>query len=80
MHKTPFMNNKTIFAENLFSLRNFVSDVDDMIESISIHYSGFIAITFDPNASKESIQCRLDEYGITDFEFSNDCRQIFIYK
>jgi len=74
------MNDKTFFAENLFTLRDFVSDVDDMIESISIHYSGFIAITFDPNASKDSIRCRLEKYGITDFDFSNDCRQIFIYK
>jgi len=74
------MNNKAIFAENLFILRDFVSDVDDMIESISIHYSGFVAITFDPNASKDNIQRRLEEYGITDFEFSNDCRQVFIYK
>jgi hypothetical protein len=74
------MNNKTLFADSLFALRNFVSDVDDMIETVSIHYSGFIVIYFDPNASKETIQTRLKDYGITDFEFSNDNRQVFIYK
>ena len=74
------MDNKTIFAENLFSLRNFISEVDDMIESISIHYSGFIVITFDPNASKCNIRQRLEEYGIAEFDFSNDDRQVFLYK
>ena len=74
------MDNQTVFAESLFSLRDFVSDTDDMIESISIHYSGFVVISFDPNASKENIQLRLKEYGITEFEFSNDNRQIFIYR
>ena len=69
-----------IFADSLFALRNFVCDVDDMIESISIHYSGFIVIYFDPNASRESIGSRLKYYGITDFEFSPDSRQVFIYK
>jgi len=73
------MENKTIFAESLFTLRDFVSDVDDIIENISIHYSGFVVINFDPNASKDNIQLRLKEYGITEFEFSNDNRQIFIY-
>lgn len=74
------MDNKTIFAQNLFALRNFVSEVDDIIESISIHYSGFIVITFDPNASKDNIQSRLLEYGITEYEFSNDNRQVFIHQ
>jgi len=74
------MDNKKIFAESLFVLQNFVSDVDDIIESISIHYSGFICITFCPNASKENIQSRLLEYGITEFEFSLGDRQVFIYK
>jgi len=74
------MDNKTIFAQNLFALRNFVSEVDDIIESISIHYSGFIVITFDPNASKDDIQSRLLEYGITEYEFSNDNRQVFIHQ
>ena len=73
-------NNNLPFADSLFALRNFVSDVDDMIESISIHYSGFIVIYFDPNASKESIRNRLKDYGITGFEFSTDNRQVFIYK
>jgi len=74
------MENKNLFAESLFAVRNFVSDVDDMIESITIHYSGFIAIYFDPNVSKDNIQNCLKEYGITDFEFSHDDRQVFIYK
>ena len=74
------MDNKTIFAENLFALRNYISEVDDIIETVSIHYSGYIVLTFDPNASKDNIQNRLKEYGITEFEFSNDDRQIFIYK
>ena len=74
------LSNNHLFAESLFALRNFVADVDDMIETISIHYSGFVVIYFDPNASKEIIQNRLKEYGITDFEFSNDYRQVFIYK
>ena len=73
-------DSKTLFSESLFTLRNFVSDVDDMIESISIHYSGFIVIYFDPNTSKESIRNRLKDYGINDFEFSTDNRQVFIYK
>ena len=74
------LSNKTLFADSLFALRNFVADVDDMIETISIHYSGFIVIYFDPNASKETIRNRLKDFGITDFEFSNDNRQVFIYK
>ena len=74
------MENKTFFAERLFTLRDFVSDVDDMIESISIHYSGYIVISFDPNASKDNIQLRLKEYGITEFEFASDNRQVFVYK
>jgi len=74
------MDHQTVFAESLFTLLNFVSDVDDMIESISIHYSGFVVISFDPNASKDNILLRLKKYGITEFEFSNDNRQIFIYK
>jgi len=74
------MENQTFFAENLFTLQDFVSNVDDMIESISIHYSGYIVIIFDPNAPKDNIQQRLKEYGINEFEFSNDNRQVFIYK
>jgi len=73
------MENKAIFAENLFALLNFVSNVDDLIETVSIHYSGFISILFCPSASKDQIQNRLNEYGITEFEFSNDNRQVFIY-
>ena len=74
------MDDKTIFAENLFALQNFISEVDDIMENISIHYSGFIVITFDPNTSNETILHRLKEYGITEFELGNDGRQIFIHK
>jgi len=74
------MENKSNFAENLFTLLDFVSNVDDIIETVTIHYSGYMVINFDHNTSKDEIENHLKEYGITDFELSYDNRQVFIYK
>ena len=67
--------NKAVFAENLFTIQRFVSEVDDIIESIYIHYTDFIVIKFCPEATVEDIHSRLKEYGFSEYEFSSDEKQ-----
>jgi len=74
------MINKKVFADNLYAVQNFLSDVDDSITHISIAYTGAIVIYFARDVSKSDIELRLEEYGITDYEFSGDSSNVFIYR
>jgi len=74
------MTNKKVFAENLYAVQKFLSEVDDSITHISIAYTGAIVIYFARDVSKADIERRLEEYGLTEYKFSGYERNVFIYR
>ena len=74
------MINKKVFADNLYAVQEFLAEVDDSITHISIAYTGAIVIYFARDVSKSDIESRLEDYGITEYEFSGDERNVFIYR
>jgi hypothetical protein len=73
------MERQKNFINNLLSVQDYLFGFDNIIK-ISVAYTGVVVITFAVNMSLSDIHRCMKEYGIEDYDISDDERRVFLYK